>query len=237
MSSQSKEKSSGKVYGYARATTQKQKTKSQAEKIRKAYPEAKIYADEYSGIRAEHPSWEKLRAKLKPGDQIILCDITKLADDPELCASIYADLFRQGIKLTMLDDPLLCSEIFSGALTDPSESSSEIVLRAAVSQIILSHSLRLAKEKKTGAHIRDALMQSQAKGKHIGRPQKAYADSKKAIEAKQKIWKLSADFQGSIPDPELMELVGVARNTFYKYKKHLSLYGPEASDKTGGKKK
>lgn len=225
---QSKKKSSGKVYGYARAATQKQKARIQSEKIREKYPEAEIYEDDYSGIRYEHPGWIALDEKLQRGDLLILCDITKLADLPESCAEIYADLFHRGIRILFLDDPLLSSEIFSDALagSDAKGEASEALMLAAASQIRISHALKLEKIKKTGDKIRESLIRSQEDGKPIGRPQgKKYRDGKKATEAKQKIWELSADFQGSIPDAELIEIVGLARNTFYKYKKYLSLYG------------
>lgn len=217
-------KKSHTVYGYARAATQKQKIKSQEEKILQVYSDALIFSDEYSGILADQPQWDSLREKLLPGDSLILCDITKLSDDPERCAQIYADLFRQGIRIELLDDPLLSSEIYSGA--SAGGSSVDCLMMAAAAQIRITHELTLQKAKRTGDRIRDSLIQAQADGNHIGRPYGARADQKKAVIAKQKIWELSADFQGTLSDPELLELVGVARNTFYKYKKQLSLYGP-----------
>ena len=178
--------SSGKVYGYARTTTPKQKTRTQSDRILKIYPDAVI----------------------------------------------YADLFRQGIQIRILDEPLLNSKIYADALTGSTGSAEDILINAAASQIILSHTLAIDKAKKTGDRIRDGLKESQAKGNHIGRPRgvKTYADSKKAIASKQKIWELSKDFQGTLSDPELIDQLGIARNTFYKYKKHLSLYGPELTD-------
>ena len=35
------------------------------------------------------------------------------------------------------------------------------------------------------------------------------------------IYKLSKDFGGKLTDAELMEVIGVAKNTFYKYKRQL----------------
>ena len=40
---------------------------------------------------------------------------------------------------------------------------------------------------------------------------------------KAKIVKMSKDFDGNMKDTEIMELLGIARNTYYKYKKELTL--------------
>lgn len=45
--------------------------------------------------------------------------------------------------------------------------------------------------------------------------------TKKSVEAKEQIVKYSKDFQGTLDDAECMKLVGVARGTYYKYKREL----------------
>ncbi len=44
---------------------------------------------------------------------------------------------------------------------------------------------------------------------------------KKAEPAKKLIMKYSRDFNGTLSDSECMKLIGIARNTFYKYKREL----------------
>ena len=46
---------------------------------------------------------------------------------------------------------------------------------------------------------------------------------KKAIVAKSKIQELSKDFGGSLSDKDLMAIVGVSRNTYYKYKREIMI--------------
>ena len=58
-------------------------------------------------------------------------------------------------------------------------------------------------------------------GKQIGQKQGAKLITKKSIEAKKQIRKHSKDFDGTLSDTDCMKLVGLARNTFYKYKKEL----------------
>ena len=59
------------------------------------------------------------------------------------------------------------------------------------------------------------------KGKKIGRPYGAKVDTKKSISAKQDILKLSKDFNGTLSDVDCMRMIGIARNTYYKYKAEL----------------
>lgn len=58
-------------------------------------------------------------------------------------------------------------------------------------------------------------------GKQIGQPKGAKLVTKKSVEAKEQIMKYSKDFQGTLDDAECMKLVGVARGTYYKYKREL----------------
>ena len=54
-----------------------------------------------------------------------------------------------------------------------------------------------------------------------GRAEGSTIETRKAKEQKQVILKHSKDFNGTLSDAEVMKLTGLARNTFYKYKKQL----------------
>jgi len=58
-------------------------------------------------------------------------------------------------------------------------------------------------------------------GKQIGRISGAKVETKKSKDVKKVIFQHSKDFQGSLKDIELIKLVRVSRNTFYKYKREL----------------
>lgn len=45
--------------------------------------------------------------------------------------------------------------------------------------------------------------------------------TKKSVLMKKQILQLSKDFNGSLPETELMKELGIARNTYYKYKHEL----------------
>ena len=55
----------------------------------------------------------------------------------------------------------------------------------------------------------------------IGQEKGAKLITKKSIEAKKIILKRSKDFNGSLSDIEMIKLTGIARGTYYKYKREL----------------
>ena len=58
-------------------------------------------------------------------------------------------------------------------------------------------------------------------GKQIGIEKGTKLTTKKSIAAKADIKKYSKDFDGTLGDAEVMKLTGLARNTYYKYKKEM----------------
>lgn len=65
------------------------------------------------------------------------------------------------------------------------------------------------------------LQKAKKNGKQIGRSAGTTVITKKSIKAKEDIIKYNADFEGTLNDKDTMKLIGIARNTFYKYKKEL----------------
>lgn len=58
-------------------------------------------------------------------------------------------------------------------------------------------------------------------GKQIGQRPGNKLTVKKKAPAKEKILKYSREFNGSLSDIECIKLIGISRNTYYKYKKEL----------------
>ena len=68
---------------------------------------------------------------------------------------------------------------------------------------------------------REGIQTAKINGKQIGQHQGAKLVTKKSLAAKEIILKHSQDFSGSLNDLEVMRLTGLARNTYYKYKREL----------------
>lgn len=58
-------------------------------------------------------------------------------------------------------------------------------------------------------------------GKQTGQLKGAKLTTKKSIIAKELIQKHCKDFDGTLSDVDCMKLTGLARNTYYKYKREL----------------
>lgn len=59
------------------------------------------------------------------------------------------------------------------------------------------------------------------KRKQIGQKKGATFETKKAKTMKERIQKMAKDFDGSMKDKQAIEILGISRNTYYKYKKEL----------------
>ena len=68
---------------------------------------------------------------------------------------------------------------------------------------------------------REGIETARLNGKQIGRQKNSIVVTRKSIESKEVIKKLSMEFDGNLSDVEIMRLTGLARNTYYKYKREL----------------
>ena len=68
---------------------------------------------------------------------------------------------------------------------------------------------------------REGIAIARMNGKQIGHPKGSKLTTKKSIKAKDIIKKRSRDFDGNLSDVDLMKLTGIARGTYYKYKREL----------------
>lgn len=72
---------------------------------------------------------------------------------------------------------------------------------------------------------KEGIQTAKDNGKQIGGKSGVKLTIKKAAPAKEIIMKHSKDFGGTLNDAECMRLAGLARNTYYKYKKQLKEAG------------
>lgn len=75
---------------------------------------------------------------------------------------------------------------------------------------------------------REGIQTAKLNGKIPCRKHGAQITTKKSIAAKEVIQKYAKDFGGSLPDTDVMILTGLARNTYYKYKRELKAALEEA---------
>ena len=221
------------VYGYARVSTGKQNIERQIENIKQVNPDAIIFQETFTGTTSDRPEWKKLLHIVKKGDTIIFDEVSRMSRNAAEGFETYTELFRMGIELVFIKEPHISTSVYKQAIEAKIEGVgneiADIYIEATnkVLQILQRQQIELAfqtaqKEvdylhKRTSEGVRRA----QAEGKQVGRSNGSRIETKKAKAQKQIILKHSKDFGGSLNDADCMKLTGLARNTYYKYKREI----------------
>lgn len=222
-----------KIYGYCRISTNKQSIERQHRNILAEYPNALIIDETFTGTKIEgRKEFNKLLSKISESDTIVFDSVSRMSRNADEGYTLYEQLFNKGIELVFLKEQHINTATYKKALTNNIEMTGTNV--DFILEGINKYLLALAKEQ-----IKLAFMQSEKEvsdlhqrtkegietarlnGKQIGQKKGTKFKTKKSVEAKEQILKYSKDFQGSLTDIEAMKLIGLARNTYYKYKKEL----------------
>lgn len=219
-------------YGYCRISRPKQSIERQIRNIKAAYPEAVIVQEVYTRTQIQRKEWQKLMKKAQAGDTIIFDSVSRMSGSAADGFAAYEELYRRGVSLVFLKEPHINTDTYKKALETnvPLTGRNVDLILAGVNQYLLElakEQIRLAFEQSekevSDLHqrTREGIETARLNGKQIGRRRGASVVTKKSIEAKKMIRKRSRDFNGSLTDTELMQLTGLARNTYYKYKREL----------------
>ena len=231
-----------KIWGFARVSTKHQRIERQIKNIKAIYPDAVIIQEVYTGTRMEgRVEFEKLCKTVKTGDKIVFDSVSRMSRNAEEGFETYQDLFNKGVELEFIKEPHINSSVYREAMEKhiqaitTGDAATDELMDAIISGIN-KYMLRLAEQQIKIAFNQaqkevDDLHQRVKEGMAVSRlnnPDKipgvrkgAKLVVKKAQPTKDKIRKYSKDFDGTLDDVEVMKLVGVARNTYYKYKKEM----------------
>ena len=221
-----------RIYGYCRVSTMKQSIERQIRNVKEKYPDAYIVKDEYTGTKLDRPGWMKLYKQLKTGDTVVFDQVSRMSRDAEEGFRVYEDLFNRGINLIFLKEPHINTETYKKAmetgvpLTGTNvdfilEGVNKYLLSLAKEQIRLAFDQAEKEVEDLHQRTREGIETARLNGKQIGQPKGAKLTTKKSIESKEIILKRSKDFNGDLSDLEVMKLTGIARGTYYKYKREL----------------
>lgn len=229
-----------KTFGYARISTAKQSIERQIRNIKEYDNTAVIYQEAYTGTKADRPEWirllkqiEKQIAKGEKNITIVFDSVSRMSRNAEEGTKQYFELYEMGIELVFLKEPHINTATYKKALSNQvpmTETKTDIILEAinkylmelAKEQIIIA--FEQAEKEVADLHKRtsEGLKTAKLNGRQIGRKVGTKVETKKAERAKQIILKHSIDFGGTLTDTEVMQMIGgIARNSFYKYKKEL----------------
>ena len=218
------------VYGFCLKRTKYENLDAQAAQIKKKYPGAVIYKTEDSYQK----DFDKLTDAVKDGDIVVVSDILKLctevldkADIDTIFNTVYRNysaLFAKGADIIILSFPFLSSDIYRSAIVNNHVPGSNHVEMAA--SHILEGQIRMAirhqinRNNTKAASIKSSLKES---GKRIGNPKGIKLNIKKERSSKEFMKDNLIDFGGKLSNDEVMAQLGIARNTFFKYKKELKM--------------
>lgn len=231
------------VYGYARISTEKQKIQRQIDNIKAAYPEAVIIQEAYTGTKMDRPCWNKLYKCLKSGDTVVFDEVSRMSRDAVEGFAVYKELYDRGIHLVFLKESALNTDNFreTAQIVEMTGTDIDCILKGINEYLMILAEKQIQAAFETAQHEVDFLRKRTSEGvrkaqeryrretalgmehekDQVGRKQAVQVATKKSKEAKQIILKHSKDFNGSLKDAECMKLTGLARNTYYKYKKEL----------------
>lgn len=229
-----------KIYGYCRISRKSQSIDRQIRNIKSTYQDAVIVQEAFTGTKVEgRKELEKLLKAVKPGDLIVFDSVSRMSRNAVEGFELYQALLQQGVELVFLKEPHINTATYReaaekqiGTVQTGDEAADELMevitsginrymLRLAERQIQLAFDQ--AEKEVTDLHqrTREGIATAKLAGKQIGGVTGKPLVVKKALPAKKLIRKYSRDFNGSLSDSECIKLIGVSRNTFYKYKGQL----------------
>ena len=205
------------------------------ENIIKIYPTAKVFQEAYTGTTTDRKEWSKLKKMVKPGDTIIFDSVSRMSRNAEEGIKEYFNFVERDIELIFLKEGYINTALYKKALENKIDSTgnkiADIYIDATneVLKILAQEQIKIAfdqAEKEVldlRERTKEGLRVTKAKGTVLGRKQGDTYTTKKEKEMREKIKKLAKDFGGNLKDIEVFTLLGITKNTYYKYKKNIIL--------------
>lgn len=221
------------IYGYARISRPQQSIERQVRNIKSYDENAHIVQEGYTGTKMDRPEWSKLYKKIASGDTIIFDSVSRMSRSAAEGVDTYFELFDKGINLIFLKEHHIDTDTYRNAVAQSVsstgndiadiyiEATNKVIKLLANKQIVQAFEQSEKEVEDLHQRTREGIETARLNGKQIGQRVGNKLKIKKEGPAKEKIRKYSRDFEGSLSDLECMKLIGISRNTYYKYKKEI----------------
>lgn len=190
----------GRVYGYARVSSNEQHLDRQIEVLTKYGVEDRfIITDKISGKDFSRPGYQVLKNQLlRSGDTLVIKELDRLGRNYEQIKNEWNDLRQMGIDIVVLDMPI-------ASTVDKSDLEKQLIV-----SIVFELLAYLAEKERVKIKTRQAegIATAKKNGVKFGRPKIEAPDG--FIEEVLK-WK-----EGKQSATEAMRNLGLKRTTFYK---------------------
>jgi len=178
------------LFGYARVSTADQNLNLQKDAL-KAAGCRRIFSDVASGAKAKRPGLDDVLEHCQPGDTLVVWKLDRLGRSLSHLVETVKDLVDRGVGFQSLQEKI-----------DTTTSGGKLIFHIFAS---LAEFERDIIRERTNA----GLSAARARGRKGGRPKGV--DEKK----KQAALALKKDLSHSVRD--ICKIVGISRNTYYKY--------------------
>lgn len=223
-------------------STKTQRLDRQISNIESAYPEVKkIYTEKFTGTKTyERAEFQKLCNRVKIGDTIVFDSVSRMSRNADEGIKLYFELFDKGVHLVFLKERYLDTSVYAENMVDKIELTgtdedeifkglNNYFRKLAQRQIRIAFEQSEKEVKDLQTRVSEGMKATQRRNEdlppeqqtQIGQKVGLKLTTKKSIEMKSKIIKMSKSFEGNMTDKEVVETLKIARNTYYKYKKQL----------------
>ena len=221
------------IYWYTRISTKSQSIERQIRNIKDLYADAVIIEEVYTGTKIYgRKEFDKLLKKVKAGDIIVFDSVSRMSRNAEEGFKLYEELYNKGVELIFIKEQHINTTTYKQALANNIQMTNTTVdfileginkylLALAKEQIKLAFIQSEKEVKDLQQRTKEGMETARLNGKQIGQAKGTKLTTKKSIQAKEQIQKYSKDFNGTLKDIEVMKLIGISRNSYYKYKKEL----------------
>lgn len=230
-----------KTYGYCRISRKEQNIDRQERNILNAYPEAHIIKEAFTGTKIEgRKKFEALIATADNSTRIVFDSVSRMSRNAEEGFQIYQELFARGVELVFLKEPHINTDTYKASMEKQltaaidcgdtatnelintiTEAINRYTMKLAERQIFLAFQQAEKEVEDLHTRTREGIETARLAGKQIGAVPGKKLNVKKATASKELIKKYSKDFDGNLTDAEAMKLIGIANNTYYKYKREM----------------
>lgn len=137
--------------------------------------------------------------------------------EPHINSDVYKQALQNQIKLDFNVGDEATDEFMNSII----EALNKLIIALAKKQI--EKAFEQAEKEVVDLHQKtsEGMLTAKLAGKRVGQPKGAKLVTAKSKKAKEQILKYSKDFDGTLSDVECIKLIGIAKNTYFNYKKEL----------------
>lgn len=229
-----------RIYGYCRISTKHQNIERQVRNILKAYPDADIRKEAYTGTKVEgRRAFERILKEVRSGDTIVFDSVSRMSRNASEGVTLYERLYNDGIELVFLKEPHVNTSVYREALqkqqdnyikVDTGDTSTDTFINSIL-EALQTFQMDLAKKQIEIAfqqsekevtdlrqRTKEGIETARRNGKQIGQEKGRTLHIKKKAQAKRVIKRHNKSFGGTLTNEQTWTLAGISKMTFYKYR-------------------